>query len=65
MSTGTLTQSQVSEFLRELTELSSKHKIEIGGCQCCGSPYLLSITYEGQYEVRTETFDCLDWVKKA
>ena len=28
------------EFLKELTELSHKHKIFIGGCGCCGSPYL-------------------------
>lgn len=27
-------------FLKELTELSKKYDIYIGGCGCCGSPYL-------------------------
>jgi hypothetical protein len=27
-------------FLQELTKLSIKHKIEIGGCKCCGSPWV-------------------------
>jgi len=28
-------------FLKELTELSKKHKMYIGGCGCCGSPYVI------------------------
>lgn len=28
------------EFLKELSELSKKYNIYIGGCGCCGSPYL-------------------------
>lgn len=27
-------------FLQELTKLSKKYNIVIGGCGCCGSPYL-------------------------
>lgn len=27
-------------FLTELGELSKRYGIEIGGCGCCGSPYL-------------------------
>ena len=27
-------------FLRDLTDLTIKHKIVIGGCGCCGSPKL-------------------------
>lgn len=27
-------------FLAELTELSRKHGIVIGGCGCCGSPWV-------------------------
>lgn len=29
------------DFLEELTKLTKKHKIFIGGCGCCGSPYLV------------------------
>jgi len=28
------------QFLLELRELTMKHGISIGGCGCCGSPYL-------------------------
>lgn len=40
-------------FLKELSELTKKYEIAIGGCGCCGSPYLYSInriTLEGQSE---------------
>lgn len=44
------------EFLQELAELSRKHKIAIGGCGCCGSPWLYyeegddfsKMTYDGK-----------------
>lgn len=28
------------EFLKELSKLSRKHGVYIGGCGCCGSPFL-------------------------
>lgn len=31
---------EIQDFLKELTELTKKHGIYIGGCGCCGSPYL-------------------------
>lgn len=31
----------VADFLRELTELTMKYEIKIGGCGCCGSPFLM------------------------
>ena len=31
---------KVEHFLKELSELSNKYKIEIYGCGCCGSPNL-------------------------
>lgn len=34
------------EFLKELDDLSRKYKIAIGGCGCCGSPYLHDIVPE-------------------
>ena len=30
----------VKRFLDELTQLTLKHKIAIGGCGCCNSPWL-------------------------
>ena len=30
----------VMEFLKELTELTKKYNVYIGGCGCCGSPFL-------------------------
>ena len=45
-----LTEEQVKLFLEELTELSLKHNIEIGGCGCCGSPFLSEIdSKNGEY----------------
>ena len=36
------TQEEANEekFLKALTELTKKHKLVIGGCGCCGSPYV-------------------------
>lgn len=34
---------EVDAFVRELTELSRKHGIAIGGCGCCDSPYLYKL----------------------
>ena len=31
-----------NQFLAELTELTKKHGIAIGGCGCCGSPWITS-----------------------
>ena len=31
---------ELNKFLMELTELTKKYDISIGGCGCCGSPYL-------------------------
>jgi len=30
-------------FLEELTVLTTKYQIVIGGCGCCGSPFLLEM----------------------
>ena len=34
---------KIKAFLKELTELSKWHGIVIGGCGCCGSPFLMDI----------------------
>lgn len=38
--------NNLNEFLKELTELSRKYNIGIGGCGCCGSPFLYNIKTE-------------------
>lgn len=30
----------IEDFLKELSELSKKYKMYIGGCGCCDSPYI-------------------------
>ena len=32
--------NRLGNFLKELSDLTKKYNIEIGGCGCCGSPYL-------------------------
>lgn len=32
----------LEQFLRELSELSAKFDLWIGGCGCCGSPYIMT-----------------------
>lgn len=32
--------SRLEEFLKELSELTQKYELEIGGCGCCGSPWI-------------------------
>ena len=39
-------EKDVENFLKELTELTEKYKIVIGGCGCCGSPYLSDLNGE-------------------
>lgn len=36
-------EATIEAFLRELTDLTRKHRVCIAGCGCCGSPYLLDL----------------------
>ena len=40
----------VDEFLKELSELTEKYQIFIGGCGCCDSPWLWQ---PGKYKYAT------------
>lgn len=44
-----MTEEAVKAFLEELSALTRKHRIEIGGCGCCGSPFLMEVN-DGQVE---------------
>lgn len=35
--------SRLDKFLEELSTLTKKYGFEIGGCGCCGSPYLIDL----------------------
>lgn len=40
----------VTGFLKELGELSTKYGIEIEGCGCCGSPFLMGPSGHLQFD---------------
>lgn len=37
---------RLENFLKELAELTKKYNIAIGGCGCCGSPYIVDFQKE-------------------
>ena len=45
-------------FLTDLSELSQKHHLYIGGCGCCGSPFVYRLTEGGAERVIA---DLLSW----
>ncbi|MDR2571127.1 MAG: hypothetical protein LBD23_12695 [Oscillospiraceae bacterium] len=55
--------TNVEEFLNDLTELTVKHGIIIGGCGCCGSPFLYGIGDKATLE--DITAENLDFDKKT
>ena len=48
-------------FMEELAELTKKTGVEISGCGCCGSPYMIGENLEG----RTITYDRLKYNEKT
>ena len=60
-----ITQEEVSKFMAELEALSRKHNIVIGGCGCCGSPFLYreeSMGREDYYQING--FEYIKWSRK-
>lgn len=53
-------------FLSELRRITARHRIAIGGCGCCGSPWLSDLTKakakngKGRYKVERGNL-CLEW----
>lgn len=52
-------QKNIEGFLEKLSELSLSYGITIGGCGCCGSPYLTDIN--GETEINGLQHDELTW----
>lgn len=50
----------VEGFLEKLNELTLSYGIVIGGCGCCGSPYLLD--RDGSTEINGLQHDELTWI---
>lgn len=51
---ATISEEQINKFLEELSKLSREHKVVIGGCGCCGSPFLMPMSNDGKYSVSPE-----------
>ena len=53
---------RLENFLKELAELTQKYNIEIGGCGCCGSPYIYDFEREidGEKLCYNETKQCYE-----
>ena len=44
----------VNGFLAELSALTVKYGVEVGGCGCCGSPFLMDIETSAELGDRIE-----------
>lgn len=52
------------EFLKDLAKLTQKHGFAIGGCGCCGSPFVLESKQKPGHYTVTENGDNLTWSAK-
>lgn len=50
-----MNKDRLNDFLSELSELTKKYEIAIGGCGCCGSPYITD--FKKQYQGDNLEFD--------
>lgn len=55
-------EKNVENFLMELTKLTKTYGIIIGGCGCCGSPYLISV--EDETSIAGFAYDNLTYEKE-
>ena len=58
-------QQRKQQFLVELTALTRKHGISIGGCGCCGSPWLDAEAEVSDQRAGYALCDNLKWVEPS
>jgi hypothetical protein len=46
-------ESRKAAFIAELTELTKKHHVAIGGCGCCNSPFLIDLAADIGWDGQT------------
>lgn len=49
---------KVKQFLKEISEVCNRHGLKIGGCGCCGSPFVEKIKSNrigGGYAITQDT----------
>lgn len=57
--------NRVENFSKELSDLTKKYGIAIGGCGCCGSPYLDDLNVKDFKNIKDiELGDCLSYNKQ-
>jgi hypothetical protein len=59
--------TDLQKFIAALTALSTTHGFKIGGCGCCGSPWVRKESKAGHYSMPNDTdedIDNLEWVKE-
>lgn len=62
-----VSEEQIRLFLEDLSKLTRKHGIKIGGCGCCGSPFLIElddVARSEAYSYRIKDDEDLKWEPK-
>ena len=50
-------EKSIENFLTEISDLTKKYGFIIGGCSCCGSPYITTINSEHNPIYENLSFD--------
>lgn len=51
------------KFIAALTVLSNEYRCVIGGCGCCGSPYVDEEGNPGEYTYKEDGYPELEWAE--
>jgi len=56
-----MSNKELDRFLAELSLLTKKHGFEIGGCGCCGSPYI----FDNKEDMVADNLECNNGIYKC